>query len=594
MIMKRLKYINRIAGFLALIVAMIACEPQMADKPDIGLPPNADQLDFTIAPGSDEFHVVISNASSVVGIALWDFGNNIKGSGESNEIKYPLEGDYTVKMTLVTKGGTATISKIYTQPVTDFSIFTDPLYINLTGGSEDADGKTWVIDADTQGHLGVGDVNLSGGIGLDWWSAAPHIKDGTGAYDDELTFIMTDFVVTYDNKGVSYVKGYMKDDPALSTIYLNPRQNKDDWDVDYVTPTTGNWAIIERDGKSFLKIISSKPIHPGLDVGAKDNEYQILQISENLLELTCKSANENWTLWHYYLIPKGYERPTITYTTNVVAGADNDVECSVTDYSIPAEQTVTSVTWNFGDGSDEVTTVNKDEPVHHTFMRRGTYTVTAKLNTSLGTLTSTKTIVLPNDNSAYVPFLLNMMITYNDFSEVQVFPVSGQDCSVTIVDNPSKTYPNKSTKVAFYSKNNNAWANANMPLSPGFRFDLRQQHEFRIWVYGKAGDVILLKLENSDKGGDAWQTGTERTYTIQQTNTWELASYDFEGADVQPGAEGWKWWPDPVSYDVVADPYYNNNFYNIVRIMCNPGNDAGTHEFYFDDLSGPHVEGIHK
>jgi hypothetical protein len=591
--MEKYKYITRITGILAILLVMAACEPQMADKPDIGLPPTSDQLDFTITPGSDEFHVVITNTSSVTGIPSWDFGNGTKGSGTSNIVVYSLPGDYPIKMTLVTKGGTAETTKTFTQTETDFSIFTDPVYVNLTGGASDADGKTWMVDADSKGHFGVGDVTKPGGVGLDWWSANPHDKDGTGAYDDELTFIMTDFVLKYDNKGVSYVKGYTKDDPALASVYLNPRQNKDDWDVDYATPITGTWNILKQDGTYYLMFNTATPVFPGLDVGAKNHTYKILKAEENLLELTCESSYENWTLWHFYMIPKGYVKPSITFTVNATEGTDNDVACSVTGYTIPAGQSVTNITWNFGDNTPEVTG-GKDEVIHHTFMRHGTFTVTAKLNTSLGTLTGTKAITLLNDNSAYVPYLLDMIVVYNDFSEVQVYPVLAQDCNLTIVDNPLKEVPNRSTKVAFYSKTNNQWANANMQLGPGFRFDLRQQHAFTILVYGKAGDKVLLKLENTDKGGDAWQTGTELTYTIQATNKWELATYDFAGADVQPGAESWKWWSDPVSYDVVADDYYNHDFYNIVRIMLNPGVGDGTHTFYFDELSGPHVEGIHK
>jgi hypothetical protein len=591
--MKKFRYISRLAVILAAVLAFNACEPQLADKPDVGSAPTSDQLSFTITPGNDEFNFVIENTSSVTGIPSWDFGNGTKGTGDSNIARYPMPGEYTVTLTLVTRGGVATLTKTLTQTETDFSIFTDPVYINLTGGVSDADGKTWVVDADSKGHFGVGDVTLASGIGLDWWSANPHDKDGTGAYDDELTFILTDFVVKYDNKGVSYVKGYTKDDPALANVYLNPRQNKDDWDVDYTTPVTGKWTILEEGGAKYIVINSATPIFPGLDVGAKDHKYKILQVNENLLELTCESSYESWTKWHYFLIPKGYVRPTITYTVSVTEGIDNDVACSVTDYTIPAGQSVTGVTWNFGDNTPEVTG-GKDEVVHHTYMRHGTYTVTARLTTSLGTLTGTSFINLLNDNSAYVPYLLDLVILYNDFSEVQVYPVQAQDCNVTVVDNPLKEVPNRSSKVGFYTKTNNEWANAYMQLGPGFRFDLRQQHIFSILVYGKAGDKVLLKLENTDKGGDAWQTGTELTYTIQNTNKWELATYDFSGADVQPGAESWKWWPDPVSYDVVADDYYNHEFYNIIRIMLNPGVGTETHSFYFDELSGPHVEGIHK
>ncbi len=569
--MEKHKYITRITGILAILLVMVACEPQMADKPDIGLPPTADQLDFTITPGNDAFHFVLADASSVAGIPSWDLGNGSKSAASSATGYYPLPGTYTINMTLVTKGGTAAVSKTLTTTETDFSIFTDPLYVNLTGGVADVDGKTWVLDANSKGHLGVGDVNLAGGIGLDWWSANPNDKSGTGAYDDELTFILTDFIVKYDNKGVSYVKGYTKDDPALATVYLNPRQNKDDWDVDYTTPVTGTYIISKEGGKNYLKINSATPIFPGLDVGALNHTYQILQVTENLLELTCKSSYENWTLWHYFLIPKGYVKPSITFTVNATEGTDNDVACQVTGYTIPAGQSVTNIAWNFGDNTPEITG-GMDAVVHHTYMRHGTYTVTAKLNTSLGTLSGTKVITLANDNSAYVPYPLNMMVIYNNFSDVQVYPVLGQDCDVTIVDNPLKEFPNRSSKVAKYTKTSNQYANAYMRLGDPFRFDLRQQHTFSILVNGKAGDKVLLKLENTDKGGDAWQTGIELTYTIQAANKWELATYDFLG----------------------VNPSFDHEYYNVVRIMLNPGVGDGTHTFYFDDLSGPHVEGIHK
>lgn len=585
--MKKYKYMTRLTGILALLFLINACEPQMADKPDIGTAPTADELDFTITPGSDAFNFVIANTSSVTGIPSWDFGNGTKGTGQSNITRYPMPGDYTVKMTLVSSGGTATITKTVTQTETDFSIFTDPVYVNLTGGVDDADGKTWVVDADSKGHFGVGDVSLATGIGLDWWSADPQSKSGTGAYDDELTFVLTDFVVKYDNKGVSYVKGYTKDDPALASVYLNPRLNKDDFDVDYATPVTGNWSIVEQGGADYIVINSATPIFPGLDVGAKNHTYKIIQINENLLELTAESSYENWTKWHFLLIPKGYVRPTITYTVNATEGVDNDVAASVTGYTIPAGQSVTNITWNFGDGSDEVIGA-KDENVHHVYMRKGIYNVTAKINTSLGVLTGTKQIVLANHNSGYVPFLLDAMIVYNDFSEVQVFPVLAENCSLTTVDNPEKEYPNRSEKVALYSRTDNQYANAFIKLPAGFRFDLRLQQIFKVMVRGKAGDVILLKLENTDPA-EPWKTGTELIYTIQNNDSWEIAEFDFNGVPA-----GFTWTGDMYAPDVVADDRFNHDYYNVLRLMCNPTVATGTHSFYFDELSGPHVEGIHK
>jgi hypothetical protein len=578
--MKIYKHFPRLTGVLALLLMITACEPQLADKPDIGLPPTADQLDFTIAPGSDEFNFVITNTSAVTGIASWDFGNGTRGSGKSNVVRYPLPGDYNIKLTLVTRGGTATINKTLTQTETDYSIFTDPKFIFLCGGIDAIDGKTWVLDSMAQGHLGVGPA---GGPGLEWWSAAPLAKQAVKVlYDDRINFKIDGFATTYLNNGKSYVKDFRISDPA----YSNPIQNDTDYEVTF-TPEPGTWFIEKSGGKSYLTLTSTKPIFPCFDVGAVGGKYEILNIEENLLVMVAIGGDGN--AWHYQLIPAGYVKPTITYTVNATEGIDNAVSCSVIDYSIPAGQSVTNITWNFGDGSDEVT-AGKDEVVNHVFMRKGTYTITAKVNSSLGVLIGTQQLVLDNNNSAYVEFLLDMMIVYNDFSEVQTVPVAGQDGAFSLVDNPSKIYPNKSLKVGRFSKTANQWANAYMQLAPGYRFDLRQKHTFSIKVYGKAGDEILLKLENTDRGGNAWQTGTyDVKFTIAADNTWETFYYDFSGV----GA-GWDWTGDIFTSDIVTDSRFNHGFYNVIRIMINPGNGSGTHTFYFDDLSGPHVEGITK
>lgn len=583
--MKKHGYMTKIAGLLTILAVMIACEPQLADKPDIGNPPTEDQLNFTITPGTDAYRFVVTNTSTVPGIPSWDLGNGSKSSSTVATGYYPLPGTYTITMTLVTKGGTAKKSKTLTTTQTDYSIFNDPVTIALSGGTAAPNGKTWAVDSLAKGHMSVGP---GGTDGTSWWSANPLEKSAAKVlYDDLLTFKVNGFAVIYQNHGKSFVKGGRETDPA----YSNAVSTTGDWAVDYPNPAPGVWSLEKRGTKYILKLSGTTPIFPCYDAGAKNGEYEVVSIDENFLDLLCTDQDGNAR--RTKLIRAGYVKPVITYTLNAVEGTDNDFACSVSNYTIPAGESVTNITWNFGDNTPEVTG-GKDEVVHHTYMRHGSYTLTAKLNTSLGTLTGTKAVNVLNDNSGYVPYLLNMMILYNDFSEVQVFPVLGQDCSVTIVDNPLKEQPNRSAKAAFYSKTDNQWANAYMVLGPGFRFDLRQQHTFSILVYGKAGDEVLLKLENLDKGGDAWQTGTELRATIQQTNKWQLMTFDFAGADVQPGAEGWKWWPDPVSYDVVADDYYNHEFYNVVRIMLNPGNGTGTHTFYFDELSGPHVEGIHK
>jgi len=578
--MKSMKYIQKLFGLAALILMMFACAPQIDDTIDIGLAPTEDQLDFTITPGTTAFKFVLANTSKVTGIASWDLGNGSKSTEAAPTATYSLPGEYTVTMTLVTRGGTAVKSKKVVQTKTDYAIFTDPKFIFLSGGVNAAAGKTWVLDSLASGHLGVGPA---GSVGLEWWSAGPLAKQAVKVmYDDEINFKINGFAATLTNHGQSYVKGFVK----TSTGYSNPRELDTDFIVDY-KPNPGTWFIEDKVGKSYLTLAGTTPMFPCFDVGGTNGSYEILKIEENLLELVTIDRVEG-NAWHYQLIPKGYVKPKVTFEVAATpTGKVNEYGVKLNKVVIPAGLSITSIKVNFGDGTVKET-ADINATLTNTYMRKSPYNLTVTVTTSNETLTTSKLIEVAANHPNYVPFLLDMMVTYNDFSEVIMAPVLGQDCGVSVVDNPSKVYPDKSSKVAYYSKTNNEWANAYMQLAPGYRFDLRSQHIFRILVYGKAGQKILMKLENTDKGGNAWQTGTaDLVYTIKKDNTWEIAEYNFAGVSA-----GWDWTGDQFTSDVTTSSKFNVDFYNVVRIMCNPGVGTGTHQFYFDELSGPHVEGL--
>lgn len=578
--MKKMRYIQNLLGLALLALVMFACAPQIDDTVDIGQAPTEDQLDFTITKGATDFKFVLKNTSAITGIASWDLGNGSKSTEASPTVTYAVPGEYTVTMTLVTRGGIAKKSKKVVQTKTDYSIFTDPKFIFLSGGVNAAAGKTWVLDSLVTGHIGVGPA---GSVGLEWWAAGPLAKQAVKVmYDDEINFKITGFAATLTNHGKSYVKGFVK----TSTGYSNAKEVDTDFVVDY-TPSPGTWFIEEKGGKSYLTLGGTTPMFPCFDVGATNGSYEILKIEENVLELVCIDRVEG-NAWHYQLIPKGYVKPKVKFDVAVAATSNvNEYSVKLSNVTIPAGLAITKVKVDFGDGTVKES-ADYNATLTNTYMRKSPYNVTVTVTTSNETLTSNKTVDVAANHPTYVPFLLDMMVTYNDFSEVIMAPVAGQDCSVSIVENPSKVYPNKSSKVAYYSKTNNQWANANMQLAPGYRFDLTMQHIFRIMVYGKAGDKILMKLENTDRGGNAWQTGTaDLIYTIKKDNTWEMAEYNFAGVSA-----GWDWTGDQFTSDVTTSSKFNQGFYNVVRIMCNPGVGEGTHQFYFDDLSGPHVEGL--
>lgn len=583
--MKNINYISFIG--LLVLALLFACEPYEESKPELGIvqPPAESEMDFSITPGEDDFRYNIELTSpSLNGIytVSFDLGNGSKIKKESGVAYYPVPGDYTITMTIKTNAGSTSISKTLTTTETDYSLFDDPMMIALSGGVDALDGKTWVLDSITQGHLGVGPA---GSEGLEWWSAAPLSKSGFELYDDRLTFKLVGFEAIYENHGKSYVKDFRGDDPNYSNV-VDPG---DDLIVDY-TPEPGSWMIEEIDGRMYLVLSGPTPIYPMFDTGAEGGRYEIFALEENFMQLTSLGGDGN--AWAYKLVPEGYQPPTILLEATLDPAAEiNTYEVNITVVDKPAGESINNVTVDFGDGTVYETT-NVNEVISNTYMRQGTYPVTVTVATSLGDIVNSFTANVAENHPDYEPFLLDQMVMYNDFSEVSMAPMrvdqAGGTASIEIVDNPSRIFPNKSAKVLKFVKENTEFANAYMELPAGFRFDLRQRHTFKVMVYGTAGDQVLLKLENTDRGGNAWQTGTaDLIYTIQEDNTWEVAEYDFEGV-----AAGFDWTGDIFTSDVTTDDNFSHDFFNVVRIMINPGNGDGIFKIHLDELSGPHVEGL--
>ncbi|MGQ1889827.1 hypothetical protein ACT29H_05235 [Thermophagus sp. OGC60D27] len=559
--------------FVLTSLLFVSCDPQEDDVPDIGNAPDETQVDFSITQDiEDEFNYIFENTSSVTGVASWDLAGSRK-VGEKVTQKFPLPGEHEITMTLVTEGGSTSVTKVLKTEETDYAFLESEEMTLLSGGVDALEGKTWVLDSLAAGHIGVGPAESDG---LEWWAAAALEKQSVGVlYDDNMTFKLVGFDFIYENHGESYVKSFQKDDPA----YTNQEEREGDWKVDY-TPGSASWSLEEtEDGDWYLTLTSSEgPVFPIFDVGAVGNRYKVLTLEENKLELVATGGDGN--AWHLQFIPQGYVKPQVEYAVNVTeTGNTNEYSVGIKDVVIPEGINISKVIVDFGNGT-VLETTDYSQPLTETYMRAAPYAVTVFVVATNETLTSATTIVVEQNHPDYEPFLLNEMVVYNDFSEIMTFPVVGQDCSVTVVNNPERIYPNKSAMVAMYSKTDQPWANAYMELPAGYRFDLRNLSIFKIKVYGEAGQEILLKLENTDLGGNAWTTGVELRYIIQNSNTWEMAEFNFAGAAAADGT------PDVTNSD------YNNGYYNVVRIMCNPGIGEGTYQFYFDELAGPHVEGI--
>lgn len=578
--------------FSALVLVGLTwfgCEPMELDKPNIGNAPTAEQLDFTITPGDDAFHFVITNTSTVKGIANWDLGNGVKAVGNSVTAYYPIAKTYNITLTLYASGGSTSKTKEFEQTETDWPYLESPIITALTGGVDAPNGKTWVIDSLTEAHLGVGPADSYSPV---WWAAAPLAKSGHYLYDDEFTFKLVGFTYTIDTHGKTHVNhdGNADEDGLSAGYYVSSFWN-DAYDIDMNTNDAARgeltWSISEENGKYYIQI-SSQSGNISYDDG-NPRKYEVLEWNENFFHLRSVGGAARY----HKIIPKGYIRPTISYTLNITATAiPNEYTFALEDLTVPSSFTISNITYDFGDGSSYQTT-DGAEVVTHTYMRKGNYNAKVTVTANGQDFVKTSTVAVAANHPTYQEYLLDAMVMYNDFGETTLVPMqvdqSDGGATLEIVTNPNNTlYPNRSAHCALFTKYNSQWANAYTRLPDGYRFDLTKQTVFKVLVYGKAGDQVLLKLENTDRGGNAWQTGThDLIYTIQNDNKWEIAEFNFAGV----GA-GWDWTGDIFTGDVTTDSRFNKDFYNVVRIMINPGNNGGTFSVHLDDLAGPHIEGL--
>jgi PKD repeat protein len=164
---------------LLSILAFAACSPQEDEEYSLGASEDvvADMVSFkdTIIGNSPNV-ITFINTSQVQGVYTlrWDLGNGTTGITDTIVGKYPFAGTFTVKLTVYSSNGTsATKEKVITIEQNDYSLVNTPVYVNLTGGADDADGKTWVFDQYNnfaaevaqatgkaiKGHMGLGPQN---------------------------------------------------------------------------------------------------------------------------------------------------------------------------------------------------------------------------------------------------------------------------------------------------------------------------------------------------------------------------------------------------------------------------------------------------
>lgn len=283
----------------ATLIALPACQPEEDVKPSLGDRPTPEDVTFIFQPDSQNDNIIKFTSTSPGFIFKWDLGNGSEAEGAEATGVYPLKGDYTVSLTIYTKGGSATNTQTVTIARTDPTLLDIPAYNLLTGGVDQLEGKTWVIDANTIGHMGVGPAAGPPAESLFpiWWQAPAQDKAGQGIYDDEMTFKLLDFVYEFNNNGDVFANGASAGDLGGT--------GTGDQKVSYTPPQGMTWSISEEGDRMFLNI--SKGGFFGFYTGV--SKYEILKLEENELFVRFLDSKNPDLAWYHRLIPKGYAPP---------------------------------------------------------------------------------------------------------------------------------------------------------------------------------------------------------------------------------------------------------------------------------------------
>jgi hypothetical protein len=280
---------------LAATLFIVACDPFEDDKPMLGPAPLSADVTFTATPTEDNPNIIRFVNTSPGFKFLWDFGNGTSADGPDVFGEFPLQGQYTVTLTIFTRGGQASNSQVVNIAETNPLMLDRADYNLLTGGANQLEGKTWMVDFTMGAHLGVGPVE---GTFPEWYQAAPNEKAGEGYYDDELTFKLDGFTYIYDNKGGTFAN-------AAHVADLGGTPSGSDATVAYTPATNLKWSIVDEGSRKFIQISNGGFMSYYTGV----SRFEILLLTENELHIRHLDSKNEALAWYQKFIRKGYERP---------------------------------------------------------------------------------------------------------------------------------------------------------------------------------------------------------------------------------------------------------------------------------------------
>lgn len=293
---------NIIILFIAALFAA-SCTQEMST---ITIPDaiTQDQIGIVVTPTATQ-NVYDVKVNVPEGIVKINFGNGVKVDGTSGQASYPFKGSYDITVNVASKGGITSKTTVLKVDADNYELLSDPVYTYLTGGPSAINGKTWVLDSLSKGHMGVGPP---AGTTPEWWTAPALDKKGKQIYDDEITFKLKGAKVTLDNKGKTYVNGAGKTSMLNRGATLMEEEALygpagADFVATYATGNDWTWGITKDADAAYINFPTGQAFFMYY-VGGNE-KYKILSISENELYVRIDVPG---LAWYFKLIKKGYVR----------------------------------------------------------------------------------------------------------------------------------------------------------------------------------------------------------------------------------------------------------------------------------------------
>jgi hypothetical protein len=282
---------------LGMLALLVACQD---DDFSLSEPPAETVAAFTYTPSTQTPNIINFTSPSNGFIKRWSFGNGGTSVGDQVEGRYPFKGTYEVTLVAYTAGGSTTTTQTITIANDDLTLVDIDEYKFLSGGLDAVEGKTWIVDREVKGHLGVGP---SAGTWPEWYEAGPNEKADRGLYDDEFTFQLAGSKFTYntgDAKTVYVNASYGGDFPGAPK---EPGGN--DYIAPYTPPANQTWSLSQDNGKWYLTIGNGGFM--GYYSGAAP-VYEILLLTPDELQVRSIQGGVPANAWYQRFIRKGFVR----------------------------------------------------------------------------------------------------------------------------------------------------------------------------------------------------------------------------------------------------------------------------------------------